>query len=109
MADRQVLLALAIRCETEVPSDMLNWAIHEGAIDTPGFVRPAGPYTSSIDAAVTLVPEGVWNVNVTWSTAFGHWIASVCGPGRLISQSKAKTEALARCAAALRSRAGEEA
>lgn len=123
---RQRLLDLADRCERESPSKDLDSAIGYEIDATPKAknVYKRGhyvnnkpvlisieavwpPYTTSLDAAVTLQPEDVWNVNITWSTAFGDWIVSMCGPDRKISQAKAKTEVSARVAASLRARAAE--
>ena len=124
-SSRQVLLKLADRCEREGPSRQLDLDIACGAL---GFesdsdfsvgryvVRPAGrnwwsstlseikAFTASLDAAVTLVPEGVcWAIkhlppnppraNV-WSRDFG-----------IEENAGGTTMALALCAASLRARA----
>jgi len=50
-----VLRALADRCEREEPSDKLDAAIARAVLGPNRYVLP---YTTSLDAAVTLVPEG---------------------------------------------------
>ncbi len=123
------LEALAARCESEGPSWDLSIAIElaivPGAIDRTwdGLVRVGvgdraynpPSYTTSLDAAVTLVPkatyggklgpmtvsahqadDGAWwcEIRDGWQTSFGKAYIGV-----------AKTEAMARCAAALHARA----
>lgn len=120
---RQVLLDLADRAEREEPSKDLDGAIGY-AVDATPKAKPVYkrgryignkrvllrieavwlPYTTSLDAAVTLVPEGVcWAIkhlppnppraNV-WSRDFG-----------IEENAGGTTMALALCAAALRARA----
>ena len=48
-----LLAALANRCETEAPSSSLNCAI---SLAITGAELPHPLYTTSLDAAVTLVP-----------------------------------------------------
>ncbi len=97
MTDPATLLALAERCEQAAGPDAgLDLAIWTTLLDTPGF-QPLSPwrtdYTVSLDAAVTLVPEGCgWMV-----------MGNAAKVGRL--PSRAATAALALCAAALRARA----
>lgn len=125
MADRDGLLALAERCETEEPSRELDASIAAACrvCDDEGLGRNAAyefeadgkrvtvysgktrllvyspkRYTTSIDAAVTLVPDGrpfVLRVFVQYTMAT---ISSI--PEAVMG--KAKTPALALCAAALR-------
>ena len=111
MTDPTTLLALADRCEqAAVPDAGLDLAIWTSLLDTPGF-RPPSPwrtdYTASLDAAVTLAPEGCdWHVQANPSV--GACWASVGGPIKQRISSdvrKAATAALALCAAALRARA----
>ena len=105
------LLELAERCEREEPSDMLDWAIQEQAVDTPGTPLPVKPYTTSLDAAVTLVPsEGVawWELSVEPSYPAGAGSrAEVFFDDERKSDTRgdASTSALALCAAALKARA----
>lgn len=130
------LLALAERCEKAAGSDMeLDGLIHRavtpdladmnvgvlgwlsgGAHENP--VRPP-PYTSSIEAALTLVPEGCrfeeiardvqwddgqpereWMASVVRRDESGSYAADFPAPG--------DTLALAICAACLRARAATE-
>ncbi len=116
-----VLLALADRCERDFGHVMLNIAIakaigwysvqfgsvvwrdphHHDHVTVPDF-------TTSLDSAVTLVPEG-WVVSdlcQTYETA-RDWHVALWQIGAVESQvyGDAKTEPMARCAAALRARA----
>jgi hypothetical protein len=97
MTNPATLLTLAERCEQTAGSDAgLDLAIWTTLLDTPGF-QPPSPwrtdYTASLDAAVTLVPEGCgWMVMNN---------AAKVGP----LPSRASTPALALCSAALRARA----
>ena len=99
------LLALAERCEREEPSFLLDSAItlamhpEYAGEGTSTVTAKVHPYTTSIDAAVGLVPEGM------------AWTAG-CEPdftpfARLWEHDLvwASTPALALCAAALRARA----
>jgi hypothetical protein len=97
MTDRVTLLTLAERCEQAAGPDAgLNLAIWTSLLDTPGF-RPPSPwrtdYTASVDAAVTLVPEGCGWMVMGNAAKVKRW------------PSRAATPALALCAAALRARA----
>ena len=120
MADREVLLRLAERCEREEPGKHLDAYIgaaigakpKDKKIPKRGHyiggkavllrierVWPA--YTTSLDAAVTLVPEGF-----AWSAgAETRSNASVDKWGEISEQGVAQTPALALCAASLRARA----
>ena len=115
------LLALADRCEkaTGPDRDIDCWI--ENRLDLAKFVpdRPAPhgggwldkrvepkPYTASLDAAMTLVPEGCfWSmpglVQPLWDARINHHDGLICLP---LSQPCA-TPALALCAAALRAQA----
>lgn len=108
MADRETLLALADRVEREPPSRELDGVI-AAAVGIACFVpgetpwgvhkyRAAPAYTSSIDAAVTLVPK-----DSGMRVGGGHWgaWASIAGD----APARARTYAAALCAAALRARA----
>jgi hypothetical protein len=112
------LLTLAERCEREEPSDALDWAIAQAT--TPPGVRGwyQKPYTTSLDAAVTLVPED-WNWTVERycfdavmpyrepGAKASVWRDSR-NPRERFFYIEAKTPALALCAAALRARAAME-
>lgn len=130
-----LLLQLAERCEREEPSRQLDLDIACGAL---GFesdsdfstgrygVRPAGriwwsstlseikAFTSSLDAAVTLVPAGAWRETngprrylgiPTPSPNFWRCQVTLWEPTYGDFHGWAVTEALAICAAALRARA----
>ena len=103
MADREVLLRLAERCEREAPNDELNWSIMEAVRPGHGQTQ-ATPYGHSIDAAATLVPEG-W-VETVGRLCDGSAEAQIyqCGTS-VIFYRLGRTPALALCAAALRARA----
>ncbi len=115
---RDTLLALADRCEREEPSHRLDdaiWIAVEGIdthVETPAFKMGNPPnrkrmaiphYTTSLDAAVTLRPDGfAWNAGEERARGF----ASLTGEDhRHCFDTRAKTPALAFCAAALRARA----
>ncbi len=105
-----VLLALAERCEREEPSKLLDCDI-ERAIS--GLGPDAGirmdwtaDYTTSLDAAVTLVPEGWRTANIAQGPIkYPSWACELFGAIEGIAHGYAKTEVMARCAAALRARA----
>lgn len=117
----ELLLALAARCEVEKPSKTLDADIGRAVGETPKIkniyrqnryprellrtdkVFPA--YTTSLDAAVTLVPEGK-----DWQAGkIGNECAAGIYPAAhhpfATHKAKAATPALALCAAALRARA----
>ena len=103
------LLAVADRCEREEPNDELNWSIMEAVRPDHGQTQ-ATPYGHSLDAAVTLVPEGMgWSCgdHSPGGVRVGNYLASVWAFKRSarIDYCFAKTPALALCAAALRARA----
>ena len=103
--DKQALVELAERCEAaEGPDRELDDSIR--FITRQPFNAHQEPsYTASIDAALTLVPEGHhWQVGIGIETEFGHrdsayaWCSqSDCGELNI-----AATPALALCVAALR-------
>ena len=98
MTDPTTLLTLAERCEQAAGPDAgLDLAIWTSLLDTPGFRPPPSPwrtdYTASLDAAVTLVPEGCGWMVMGNAAKVKRW------------PSRAATPALALCAAALRARA----
>ncbi|MEV5033639.1 hypothetical protein MRBLMC3_002876 [Sphingobium sp. LMC3-1-1.1] len=70
-----------------------------GPADMDGYVQPLRAFTASIDAAVTLVPEG-WHGSV----GVGRGAAEVWKPGKIDSNQFgcSATPALALTAAALR-------
>lgn len=139
MSGREILLALAERCEQATGRDWaLDADIAEGMnpefqstpwerIDYPGgrwvvfadrsapdnwnIVSPP-PYTSFIDVALTLVPEG-WKWALHSADDAGPPCAfCVSDMGKLpwskrVDDTHAATPALALCAAALRARAAE--
>lgn len=101
------LLELAAACEkAEGPDRELDLLIMRHAMNIGGPAERAPRYTSSIDAALTLVPEvfwlerlgevsgGRWRAELTERTADPEW--GVC--------DAAATPALALCAASLRAR-----
>lgn len=116
------LLELAERCEkAEGPDRELDAGIalaigwrdcipcaFNGVKHRMGGILNAPAYTASLDAAMTLVPEGYhWQAGVGIETEYGHrdkayaWCSQEdCG-----ELSVAATPALALCAAALRARA----
>lgn len=131
MADRATLLALAERCETATgPDRELDGAIYiavlipaerAGRIDqNGGFVgwwpkdgpyvgaREVPAYTASLDAALTLVPEG-WHWSAD-SRRFGYVRGRGPQDGAPDPEGWARgtaTPALALCAAALRALAAQ--
>jgi len=133
---RDALLALAARCEAEGPSRELDCYIHaalivKGAVrvvDPPIFIErryyalPDGStadwigydllnisarYTTSLDAAVTLIVDGVeWSVSNLYHVARAEVGLNLNG-GPNYGEHKGALMALALCAAALRARAEE--
>jgi hypothetical protein len=110
MTDRATLLALAARCEQAAGPDAgLDLAMWTTFLDTPGF-QPLSPwrtdYTASLDAAVTLVPEG-------WIYELGRGESGTSRALCRMSDERgiwtgwavAATAALALCATALRAMA----
>lgn len=103
MTDRAALLALADRCESATgPDRVLDSEISKAAF--PRRLIPS-PYTDSLDAALTLVPDHCsWDVG-NCDPNGSPWACITRGaddyPG------KAATAPLALLAAALRARAAE--
>jgi hypothetical protein len=102
------LLELAERCEKATgPDDALDWAAAEAIGCAPGL-----PYSASLDAAMTLVPDGYeWGCG-SWGNpdTDGPW--AWCATRQQsadndLDYGKAATPALALCAAALKARAAE--
>jgi hypothetical protein len=96
------LEALAARCEREEPSPPLDHAIWEATRLTDGrqWVR----FTTSLDAAVTLVPEGAQEVVIRVFPS-GAYVRITTTDGVVYAHGEAKATSLALCAAALRARA----
>lgn len=124
MTTPEALNALADRVEREGPSRELDAAIlvvmlgdgwtvstANGWVCVPHQeIAEAPTYTTSLDSAVTLVPEG-WHVDVhdwRWSEepCWAVAVQRVTGTYTSISV-KAKTEAMARVSASLRARAAD--
>jgi hypothetical protein len=120
VADREKLIELAERgAELAGPDRTVDAEIYvavhglvkTGALRSDGSVRTAVPrYTASLDAAITLVPEGC-----QWSFDSHYGIARVFtyfsgdqGPDCLEHEAEAVTPALALTATALRARAAEQ-
>jgi hypothetical protein len=134
MTKKEEFLALAKRCETEMPSRYLDCDISNAALGTRLFPHGASEtgiadtngkgsvwkaecalYTASIDAAATLRPEG-WAYFVEWiGEPFSEgrarlWIPQQRAKGLKVENfiTQAQTPALALCAAALRALAEEQ-
>tara|TARA_R110000868_G_scaffold411706_1_gene707774 strand:- start:13708 stop:14211 length:504 start_codon:yes stop_codon:yes gene_type:complete len=127
MTTPEALNALADRVEREEPSYALDCKIeHLCEPERAKHIGNARPYTTSLDAALTLVPEGMmvenWSEMRDAGPLTGMWLAQLCprGPRRRLAEisaaalravcdadpcTHAKTPALALCAAALRARA----
>lgn len=111
MASEAELLALALACEkASGPDRELDGSIGM-TVQTPGHYRKT-PYTASLDAAMTLVPEGWPEFSLT-SDAAPPWRADL---GRHtddgsydhesdMAMGRGATAELAVCVAALRARA----
>ncbi len=104
---------LAMRCESEAPSFDLDQAIAEAVAGhevTPPFLR----FGTSLDAAVTLQPEWWRLVHLEQYLArTGDWGVTLkaynpASADNAYVSALAKTEPMARCAAALRARAALE-
>jgi hypothetical protein len=71
---RDTYLALARRCEQEEPSRHVDFLIRYHALGVPMTdTEPCPLFTSSLDAAVTLVPEG-WEWSYSNTRPHGHRI-----------------------------------
>lgn len=93
------LLRLAERCEQATGDSFdLNHAIARA------IGCASEPFTASIDAALTLVPEG-WFVRLDDLGADGMPLAMLYAPDRPNCMGVARDLKLALCAAALRARA----
>jgi hypothetical protein len=128
---RETLLALAERCEAaEGPDRELDEAIAEALSEWTNigghwerhkltgeqrrtFYLEASAFTDSLDAAVTLVPDGWdWDCGLIRSDAIPGWAS--CSPSVQPFNAadeqfvEARKVALALCAAALRARAAME-
>ena len=133
--DRATLLALAARVEAAAGADVqmdcdiaaaigfehwspADWADAKATdaaegLPPPMMLPPPPRYTTSLDAAAALVPEGfLWSVasyrGDDWKPGL---FCADCAPddpsAELLCETKAATPALALCAAALRARAEE--
>lgn len=109
MSDRATLLSLADEVERLTGPDRgeLNWRIAVAIGDIPApREQPFFRFTNSIDAAAGIMPKG-WFVRVQ-GEAGACWIVEATGPteGDYAISDVAKSEPLARTAAALRAMAG---
>lgn len=96
--DETTLLRYTNGTEKRVPTSRNCWG---GQVDSPR-------YTASIDAALTLVPEGFcWEVRKGYVPEATVWQIG-CeydeGSGRTLPHAQAPTPAIALCIAALRAR-----
>jgi hypothetical protein len=74
----------------------------------PVAIRKAAAYTSSLVAAVTLVPPRSWYpADLSFDGEDYHFALSLGVAGTEFVYGVAATEPMARCAAALRARAGQ--
>lgn len=109
---RADLKALAKRCESEPASFKLDDAIFEAMLNCGLHKLTFAQFTSSLDAAVSLVPEWLnWKlcfVQIGEHTTTPLASVELCGGLTNIS-TESSTPALALCAAALRVRADLEA
>jgi hypothetical protein len=114
MTHAATLIALAERCEqatgpdleidARIEAQLVGWkfdAMRESGYAVRDFEAPA--YTTSLDAAMTLVPEGCSVHAFFQPRKIGHKVEIGCGH----VCEKAATPALALCAAALRARAAQ--
>lgn len=98
------LEALAARCEAaggEYDPDLCA-AIHDVLLE-PKCIQPPN-YCRSVDAALTLVPDG-WRMSLSDVVSPGFHAALMEYAGHSEAFARAATPALALCAAALRARA----
>jgi hypothetical protein len=77
-------------------------------VDYDGYIKPP-TYTASLDAAISMVPEGFgWNIHAPSSPdQYNLPAARIWGRDRGTFQANAATPAIALCAAALRALAGD--
>ena len=102
MTKADELNALADRCEREEASRALNEAIERALHKRGPFPMTTPPYTTSLDAAVSLVPE---EFKRSWSAGDNSGEAQVFARLGYEHEATGLTPALALCAAALRARA----
>jgi hypothetical protein len=112
----QDLIALAERCEAsraEGGADMayLDRDIHRAVVDPQAELLDAPGYTISLDAAMTLAPEG-WHISFLSEDRYTKRPMLALGrigdnSGHIAPCEGAETLPLALCAAALRARAGQ--
>jgi hypothetical protein len=118
--DAQIIIALE-HPEYHFPDEVLNrkpssWDEAAGRFrhDGSGGSVSWPAFTASVDAALTLVPEG-WNDNVSWSAkkqkarAWCEWMpeAPFAPSDWIVHYGRGANRALAICAAALRARAAQ--
>lgn len=97
------LIELAERCEkAEGPDRELDLCIMRYAENIGGAAENAKHYTASIDAALTLVPEGL-----QFYLSRGDYATAATVGREQEWHATAATPALALCAAALRARAAQ--
>jgi hypothetical protein len=110
-ATEDELVALAERCEHATgPDRELDCAILV-AIDWRynSAWRHLPRLTASLDAAMTLVPEGWWVQQLTQShNRDATWVSLHSDTPAPVVQTSARADALALCAAALRARASKK-
>lgn len=127
MGEREVLLALAERCEQATGPDreldadiarLVGWTkVHFSPLDPdflsglqpgkPDYWRAVSEFTASLDAALTLVPEGL-----KWACGFSQRVphnAQVWTSAGFYEGECDSNRAIAVCVAALRARAAEAA
>lgn len=108
------LLALAERCEREESSRDLDEAIHMAVFNCNLWASVLGDedagnpfprYTTSLDAAVTLIEDGIeWSVSNLYHVARAE-VGMNFNNGPHYGEHKGALMAMALCAAALRARA----
>ena len=111
MTTRADLLRLADRVEREEASVELDGCVAAAINEAPGITGRLWRYTSSLDAAASLVPEGAL-VSVDQHASDWEYCVTLLTGRFLISADEewygiAPTEPRARAAAALRARAQE--
>ena len=101
-----VLRELADRCEREEPSRGLDCAIGCAVGEVADDFDFALDYTTSLDAAVMLCPEGIeWNLTNLYGIAMADVGLNFSDGNWQTGRHKGGHVALALCAAALRARA----
>jgi len=106
-AVRETLMAVAERCEREEPSQTLDFDILD-ALTPPATPWKYKPYTTSLDAAVTLVPAG-WSFFLGLSENGRHAQVTLgrSHPTNRTVIQEGRSLPLALCAAALRAKAAQ--